>query len=176
MQGMRMLMGLACLMALVACERGVDDLRDWMEQERQRPGEPIDPVPPLIAAEIVAYEALELRDPFQRQPGRSQADDSAARAGHGLRPDPDRRREFLEGFPIDTLRMVGTIRIEEVDYALVRDNENIVHRVRAGNYMGSHHGRVERVTANRIEIRELVPDGRGGWSERRIQIVMDERT
>lgn len=173
MKLLQVLILLSCVALLAACERGTGDLRQWVEQERQRPGEPIDPIPPMTAAEVVAYEAFGLRDPFQRQPARSEADPAAV-GGNGLRPDPDRRREFLEGFPIDTLRMVGTLRIEEVDYALIRDNENVVHRVREGNYMGRNHGRVERVTSSRVELRELVQDGRGGWSERRVQIAMDE--
>lgn len=170
----RVLVLLTCAFVLTACERGVSDLQQWVAQERQRPGEPIDPIPPMTAAEVVAYEAFELRDPFRRQPSRAETDDAAAIAGNGLRPDPDRRREFLEGFPLDTLRMVGTIRIDDVDFALIRDTENVVHRVREGNYMGRNHGLVERVAASRVELRELVQDGRGGWSERRVQIAMDE--
>lgn len=174
MKPSRVLIVLSCALLLAACERGTSDLQQWVAQERQRPGEPIDPIPPMTAAEVVAYEAFDLRDPFQRQPARAEADDPALAGANGLRPDPDRRREFLEGFPLDTLRMVGTITIEDVDYALIRDNENVVHRVREGNYMGRNHGLVQRVTASRVELRELVQDGRGGWSERRVQIAMDE--
>lgn len=168
------LMLLACTALLIACERGTSDLQRWVQEERQRPGEPIDPIPPVAPADIVAYEAHELRDPFQRRPSRAEDDPVVAGTGDGIRPDPDRRREFLEGFPIDTLSMVGTINIENIDYALIRDNENVVHRVREGNYMGRNHGLVERVAPGRVELRELVQDGRGGWSERRVQIAMSE--
>lgn len=170
----KVLLGLACIVLLSACERGMSDLQRWVQEERQRPGEPIDPIPPVAPAEVVAYEAFDVRDPFQRRPARAEDDEVAVAGTNGLRPDPDRRREFLEGFPLDTLKMVGTIRIEEVDFALIRDNENVVHRVREGNYMGRNHGRVERVAPDRVELRELVQDGRGGWSERRVQIAMGE--
>ncbi|NDY96007.1 pilus assembly protein PilP [Wenzhouxiangella limi] len=159
---------------VTACDRDARDLRLWVAEESQRPGEPIDPIPPVETAEVVAYEADNLRDPFQRQAARAEDDVTDVGTGDGPRPDPDRRREFLEGFPLDTLAMVGTLRIDGVDYALIRDNENVVHRITEGNYLGRNHGLVERVTASRVELRELVQDGRGGWSERRVQIAMDE--
>lgn len=94
--------------------------------------------------------------------------------GDGVRPDPDRPREFLESFPLDTLTMVGTLDMEGVAYALIRDNENVVHRVSEGNYMGSNHGRVVRVRSDRVELVELYEDARGVWMERRAQIVLPE--
>ena len=162
------------LVALSACDRGMNDLQRWVEEERQRPGEPIEPIPPVATAEVVSYEAFDLRDPFQRQPSRAEEDLVEANAGTGPRPDPDRRREFLEGFPLDTLNMVGTLRMDDIDYALIRDNEKVVHRVSEGNFLGRNHGRIERVLSNRVELRELVQDGRGGWSERRVQIAMGD--
>jgi type IV pilus assembly protein PilP len=171
------LFGLAlCGLILTGCERGISDLQRWVEEERQRSGRPIDPVPPVVVAEVVAYEAFDLRDPFQRRTAAADLDDSVDLEGlaDGLRPDPHRRREFLEGFPLDTLTMVGTLRIEEVDFALIRDNENVIHRVRSGNFMGRNHGEVESITPNRVELRELIQDGRGVWTERRVQIAMGE--
>lgn len=165
-----------CSLLLVGCERGMNDLRVWVDQERQRPGQPINPIPPVAVAEVVAYEAFDLRDPFQRRQAVAEADELAAPevVTEGPRPDFTRRREYLEGFPLDTLSMVGTLRIGEVDFALIRDNESVIHRIRAGNFLGRNHGEVERVLPGQVDVRELVPDGRGGWTERRVQIVMSE--
>lgn len=176
MRWMSLILAVCSLLVLTGCERGMNDLHRWVEQERQRPGEPIDPIPPVAVAEVVTYEAFDLRDPFERRTARAEDDVIVAEdvADGGLRPDPNRRREFLEGFPLDTLKMVGTLRIEEIDYALIRDNENVVHRVSEGDYMGRNHGLVERVAPGRVELRELVQDGRGGWTERRVQIAMGE--
>ncbi|MFP4207880.1 MAG: pilus assembly protein PilP [Wenzhouxiangella sp.] len=174
MNSRALLILLLAVAVLAGCDRGSDDLRRWVAEEGQRPGEPIDPIPPVATPEVVAYEAAGLRDPFQRQAARAEDDDIDAGTGDGPRPDPDRQREYLEGFPLDTLDMVGTLRVDEVEYALIRDNENVVHRIAEGNYLGRNHGLVESVTANGVELRELVQDGRGGWSERRVQIAMDE--
>jgi type IV pilus assembly protein PilP len=70
--------------------------------------------------------------------------------------------------------MVGTITIDDVQYALIMDNETVVHQVREGNYMGQNHGQVLDVQSNQVEVREIVQDGRGGWVERRVTVAMAE--
>jgi len=177
---MRMTHILGCLaltLVLAGCERGMSDLRGWVEEMRQRPAQGIEPIPPIRTAEVVAYEAMEERDPFQRQTTAAdeQAEESVDEGeGQGPRPDPDRRKEYLEGFPLDTLSMVGTLEIEGAEYALIQDNESVVHRVREGNYMGQNHGLVVAVQPDRVEVRELVQDGRGNWMERRVRVTMAE--
>lgn len=166
---------LVSALALSGCTKGTDDLRQWVADVKRQPVEPIEPIPPIRTPEVVAYEAMDRRDPFR--PGRTRTEDDpiAAGEGSGLRPDPDRRREYLEEFPLDTLTMVGTLELDDVFYALIRDNENVVHRVREGNYMGQNHGLIVDVGPERVELRELVQDGRGDWMERRVRVAMAEQ-
>lgn len=168
---MRTCMILACVLMLAGCGRGTRDLDRWVAEVRQRPADPIEPIPAMDMPEIASYEAYELRDPFQRS--RAEPEEGMF-AGEGIRPDMDRRREYLEGFPLDTLAMVGTIEMDETAWALVADTENVVHRVREGNYLGQNHGRVHRVLPDRVELVELVPDGASGWMEREAQIALAE--
>ncbi len=171
---MRSLSVLMLALVLVGCEKGTEDLRDWTAEVRQREPEPIDPIPPVRTPEVVSYEAMDARDPFQLVGRSSEEEEEIAGDGEGLRPDPDRRKEYLEEFPLDTLEMVGTLEIDENQYALIQDNENVVHRVRDGNYMGQNHGLVLDVQPGHVEVRELVQDGRGGWVERRVRVTMAE--
>jgi len=158
-----------------ACQRGTRDLEQWVAQTLQTPAGDIEPIPPIMPAEVVTYEAFDLRDPFQQRVASAEVDpDFASASEDGVRPDPNRRREFLEGFPIDTLDMVGTLNLDGVEYALIRDNEQVVHRVTEGNYMGMNHGRVLRVYPDRVELIELFQDARGSWSERRAQVAMED--
>jgi len=159
---------------VVGCEKGTQDLREWVEEVRAREPEPIDPIPPIRTPEVVTYEAGDLRDPFRTIGRSSSEEEEVAGDSEGLRPDPDRRKEYLEEFPLDTLAMVGTLEFEGAEYALIRDNENVVHRVREGNYMGQNHGLVTEVRPEGVEVRELVQDGRGGWVERRVRVTMAE--
>jgi len=172
---MRSLPVLALALLLVGCQKGTADLREWTERVRDREPEPIEAIPPIRTAEVVSYEAMELRDPFQAAGRTTEEDDEeVAEEGGGLRPDPDRRKEYLEGFPLDALEMVGTLTIDGVEYALIQDKERVVHRVREGNYMGQNHGLVLNVAPSHVEVRELVQDGRGGWVERRVRVAMAE--
>ena len=163
---------LLAALVIVACARGTDDLERWVADVRQQPPEPIEPIEPIRPAEVVAYDAEGLRDPFR---ARTRRDDADVEGEAGIRPDPDRRQEYLEDFPLDTLDMVGSIELDGVLYALIRDNENVVHRVTEGNYMGQNYGRILEVQPNRVELRELVQDGRGGWSERRTRVALAEQ-
>ncbi len=171
-----LLMTLTVALMLTGCEKGTQDLERWVVEQRQRPADPIEPIPPVATPEVVVYEAGGLRDPFER--AIAQVDDEeealAEEGGDGLRPDPNRRREFLESFPLDTLSMVGSLELGGVQYALIRDNESVVHQVSEGNYLGRNYGLVEYVGQDRVEVRELVQDGRGEWIERRVQVALGE--
>jgi type IV pilus assembly protein PilP len=170
-----LLMMLTVAVMLAGCEKGTRDLEQWVAEQRQRPADPIEPIPPVATPEIVVYEAAGLRDPFERASAQLDEEEPIdEEGGSGLRPDPNRRREFLEGFPLDTLRMVGSLELDGVQYALIRDNESVVHQVSEGNYLGRNHGLVEYVGQDRVEVRELVQDGRGDWIERRVQVALGE--
>jgi type IV pilus assembly protein PilP len=81
-------------------------------------------------------------------------------------PDFNRSKEFLEQYTIAQLGMVGTLQQGAQRFALVRDSDGGVHRVRQGDFMGSDHGRIEIISESTIELIEIVPDGTGGWVER----------
>jgi len=164
------------LTGLVVAGCGGDrrDLEQWVDQTLARAPAPVDPIPQVVMPEPVTYEAYDLRDPFLRPRVTEMAGSSSAT--DGPRPDPDRRREFLEQFPLDALQMVGTIELgsDEV-YGLVSDAEGVIHRVQEGNYLGQNHGRILRVTPVAIELVELVPDGAEGWNEREARIALPEQ-
>lgn len=159
------------MLTLAACGGDTSDLQQYVTQVRGRLPEPIEPIPPVKTADTFAYDALGLRDPFRFE---ETADEPVTATGSGPRPDPNRRKEYLEGFPLDTLKMVGTLSQGEVTWALIQDLDGLVHRVTEGNYMGQSHGRVVLVAADRVELSELVPDGNGGWLQRDATITVTE--
>lgn len=160
------LLSLAVLVSLAGCTRDSRELEAWVAEVRNRPAPPLDPLPVMKQFETFEYAAQGLRDPFS-QP---QAD----RDGGGLRPDPNRRKEVLEAFPLDSLDMVGTIGSGPGVVGLVMGPDRVTHRVRPGNYMGLSDGRVTGVFEDRIEMIELVPDGAGGWLERPAKIALED--
>jgi type IV pilus assembly protein PilP len=101
--------------------------------------------------------------------------DTLAGLTSGLRPDLDRIKEPLEDFPLDTLRLKGTIDDKDgVKWGLIFAPDNTIHRVIEGNYMGQNHGRIISVTDQTIELTEIVPDGLGNYIERSSAVTLIE--
>lgn len=156
----------AAILSVAACTRGSRDLEAKVNEIKAQPAPPLDPLPVMQQFESFEYAAQNLRDPFS-QP-------VADQAGGGLRPDPNRRKEVLEAFPLDSLDMVGTIGSGSGVIALLMGPDKVTYRVRPGNYMGLSDGRVTAVFEDRVEMVELVPDGAGGWLERQAKIALDD--
>jgi type IV pilus assembly protein PilP len=162
---------LVAALGLTACGADMDDLDQYINEIKARPGGRIDPLPEITPYEIFTYvaEAQGLRSPFR--PDTPQAVGSAA---GGARPDLDRSREFLEGFPLDTLGMVGTLYIGETMYGLVQTSDGLIHRVVPGNYMGQNDGRITDISESEILLVEIISDGIGGYIERDAAISLSD--
>lgn len=157
------------MLLLSACGSSNVDLRNYVDSVQARPPGPIEPIPEIRVAESFAYDPTGLRDPFARQ---QQQVTESGDTSDGPRPDPNRRKEFLERFPLDTLEMVGTLSKQGDVWGLVQDTEGVVHRLSEGNYMGQNHGRIAAVLPDRIILVELLPDGGGGWLEREASVQL----
>lgn len=149
--------------ALGACAGDNDELRAYVDAVKARPGGRIPPLPDIVPAPKFAYEAADRRSPFV--PDTPQARVSAnPDAVQG--PDPNRPREFLEQYPLDTLRMVGTLELGIGAFGLVQTSDGLVHRVAAGNHLGQNYGRITEISDAEIQLVEIIPDGLGGYLER----------
>lgn len=157
---------------LTGCSRDMSDLEQWVEEMKRRPAARIEPLPQVQPYETFVYAAHDQRSPFV--PDRSIARQAAAATGDGLQPDFDRPREYLEEFPLDTLRMVGTILMQNEMYGLIRGTDGAVHRVRVGEHLGQNHGRIITISETRISLTEIIPDGTGGWIERQAGVALSE--
>ena len=156
---------------LVACGGDMDDLDSYINEVKARPGGRIEPLPEITPYEVFTYvaDAEGIRSPFI--PDTPQA---AGPAAGGASPDPDRPAEFLESFPLDTLRMVGTLDINETVYGLVQTSDGLIHRVVPGNYMGQNDGRITGITESEIVLVEIISDGIGGYIERDAAIGLSD--
>jgi type IV pilus assembly protein PilP len=144
---------------LSGCSRGTTDLEQWVAEIKAKPAPPLPPVPAMQRFETFLYNDQGLRDPFSPP-----IDEHGGSTGP--RPDPDRRKQPLEAYPLDSLVMVGTLGAGNNVVALVMSPDKVVHRVTPGTYLGQNEGRTITVEPAKINITELVPDGAGGWIER----------
>jgi type IV pilus assembly protein PilP len=167
----RTVLALLCALALGACTGNMDDLKEYVKQVKARPGGRIEPLPEIKPYESFTYSASNLRSPFM--PDTPVVAEAAG--GSGVRPDTNRNREFLEQFPLDTLRMVGTLEAGGEYFGLVQDKDGLVHRVLPGNHLGQNDGKITKVTPSAIELVEIVPDGLGGYFERPAAVALDSK-
>lgn len=159
---------------LVGCAGDQSDLEQFVAQEKAKKPGPIEPLPQIQPYETFTYDADNLRSPFVADTESTQADNQGANTGTGLQPNFNRNKEYLEQFPLDALTMVGSVEARGEKYALVADPDGSVHRVQPGNHLGQNHGEVTGISDTEINVREIVPDGLGGWMERQAAIGLDE--
>ena len=160
------------VLAMAGCTSNMDELERYVGEVKQRPADPIDPIPPVNTYDPFLYTAIADRDPFQQVT--SEAAETPGGSGDGPRPDANRPREFLEKFSLDTLGMVGTFSRGQENWVLVEDPDNVIHRIAVGNYMGQNHGRVIGIYPDKVEMTELIPDGGGNWLVREVSMALED--
>jgi type IV pilus assembly protein PilP len=155
--------------ALAGCgQRGMEDLQKFVSEAHKDRRPQIEPLPRIRPYEIFTYSAENLVDPFAA--ANLQQDKPVASASGG--PDPSRRREPLEQFPLDALRMVGTLFQKGTWWVVVQAPDATVHRVTLGNYLGQNYGRITQISEERVEMTELVTGTSGEWVERPSNITI----
>jgi type IV pilus assembly protein PilP len=154
---------------LVACGgESHQDLRAWMQDQGKGVKGKLDPLPQVKPYEPFTYNAFDLPDPFK--PRKIEP----AKGGSKLAPDLNRRKEPLESFPLESLQMVGTLQRGKNTYALVRTTDKDIYQIRIGNYLGQNFGVVVQISEGEVQVRELVQDGAGDWTERSSTIQLAE--
>jgi len=163
-------LGIVCLgyVLLAGCSSADDELQRFIETTKHEPGGRVEPLPEIRPYETFVYADSDARSPFMP---------SAPGAGAGLagvRPDAKRSREFLEQFSLDTLKMVGTLRLGGSMYGLVQTKDGLVHRVARGEHLGQSEGKITDITPSKISLVEIVPDSLGGYMERPAALALNE--
>lgn len=157
---MRKFIPLVVPLLLAGCvNRDMSDLQTFVEEVKSRPAAGIEPIPEIKQVIGFVYTAKNRRDPFTRQEDDAVATEAVLE--NGIRPDPNRRKEELEVYSLDSLRMVGTLEQDEQTWGLLKTSDGTIHRVAPGNYIGLNDGRITRISEEKIELIELVPTGSG---------------
>lgn len=168
MSGLRPLAwGLVALL-LGGCGGEADPLADLRRVVEQPPPEEeveLKPLPEPVEPKQVSFTPLE-RSPFAGLAAATAGEkgEEEGEEGGGPRPDPDRPEEPLEEYAIGSLKLVGTLKLPDGQWrAFVEAPDGLVHTVGVGSHMGQRHGRVEAISSDGLELRELVPRGEGRW-------------
>ena len=166
---MKALPALILCALLGACSDGhFDDLKTFVRESGHGLQAKVPPAPEVKIYEPFAYAAFDLDDPFLPRKTQARAD--------GVRPDLERVKEPLETYPLDALKMVGTLRQNQTVQAVIKAGDNDLYRVRAGNYIGQNFGRVVAIRDTEIELKELVQEADGEWTEHVATLTLQDQT
>jgi len=166
---------LACF-ALSGCgERHLDEVKKFVADADKeiKPGR-VPPLPEVKPYEPFTYkaDAEGLVDPFKP---RQITPPKVAGGDGGVKPPPsDRRKEHLESYPLENLKMVGTLQQKKEIYAVVKTPDNRLFRVKPGNYLGQNFGRITGITESAIKLKEIIQDSGGDWKEEEKSLQLQE--
>lgn len=161
---------LSCLLLLGCGGEEHEDIKAWMQESTKDMKGRVPPLPQIKPFPLIAYDSGSLVDPFRA----ARIEPEKKAGGGGLRPDFDRRREPLEAYPLESLKMVGTLQKKSAMHAIIQADKN-VHQVRTGNYLGQNFGVVTRVTDSAVALKELIQDPNGDWTERESTLQLQEK-
>lgn len=163
----------ASVTLVAGCSGSNDELRQWMADTRKE----MKPVTATLAEpktfEPFLYKDQNEIDPFDPGKVANALKALSAKSNSGFAPDLNRRREPLEGYPVDTITMVGTLQRPNLRYALLRA-DGVIYQVKVGNYIGQNFGIVTKIDENEVVLKEVVQDAAGEWVERATTLQLQE--
>jgi type IV pilus assembly protein PilP len=160
-------------LALAACGTGeFSDLKEFVDHSSEGLRGRVDPLPQVKAYEPMSYNAFDLPNPFKPRP----IDPKTDGGGGGPAPDLNRRKEPLEAYPLESLKMVGTLERTKQRWALIKTPDGNLYRVSKNDYMGQNFGKIAMISESSINLKELLQDTAGSWSERvsNLQLLEEE--
>jgi len=174
---MKMLLVVVAGLIVAGCSGDqLGDLRNFVEAEKAKPGGRVEPIPEVKPFESFTFRAAGRKSPFEPWGLNTASAKDVKSPNSGLHPDLKRRRETLEAFPLDTLRMVGTLAQQKEVWAIIKAPDGLVYRVKRNNYLGQNHGRITKISEDKVELVEIVPDGLGSWQERQASLVLADKS
>ncbi|MCU6432205.1 pilus assembly protein PilP [Undibacterium sp. Jales W-56] len=169
------LMLMPCFFVTGCSDNGMSEVQEWMAQVKKETRVVISKVSEPKVYVPFTYTGKSDVDPFNPSKLLVVLARLRAESNNGLKPDMERRKEVLESYPLDTLQMVGTIEKPNLRYALIHvSGENKVIQAKMGNYLGQNFGMITKITDNEIEIKEIVQDAAGEWTERQAKLELQE--
>jgi type IV pilus assembly protein PilP len=170
---MRAMLVLAAGIMLAGCfGEEFGDLKAELKEKTKDLRGRIDPLPVVKPYEPVPYKAFDQADPFSTAKIEL-VTKSASSGGGGLKPDFNRPKEPLEAYPLESLKMVGVLQQRKASFALIKADIGL-YRVKVGNYMGQNFGLITSITESQVQLRELIQDPAGDWTERQSTLQLQE--
>ena len=156
-QTRRILISLFSLL-LTACSDDNNDLRQYIQQVKQRKTRTIEPIPSFTPLPGFKFPNDEnTRNPFKATNQQKRIDLFA--------PDQHRIKQALEVYPLDALKFVGTLTQDNQIWGLIKQPDSQITRVSIGDYMGQNYGQIRSIKNNSIKLEETIKGSSGAWEK-----------
>ena len=166
----KIICGISFAVLLVGCDSRIDAVNQQMANIRNEQPLPIEPAPVFTPVPSFNYSAQQLRSPFLPS---SLANELKIMSGKRVYPNFSRQSQPLESYPLESLTLKGSMKSNTGQIVgLIQTPDGEIERVQRGNYMGMNQGRIIEITPTRIDLLEIVPDGRDGYIERPRSLVL----
>lgn len=152
---------------------GVQEVKQWMEETRQQTRVAIPKLSEPKKFTPFVYGGKDSVDPFNPNKLAVAFAKLQSKSNNALAPDPDRRREPLESYPLDSITMVGTLQKPGLSYALLQVDKT-VFQAKVGNYIGQNFGMITQITETEVDLKEVIQDASGEWVERKAKLELQE--
>lgn len=167
------LAALTTLALLAGCASEQDELKAWMDQQRREVQPSVPPLTPPQKFNPRAYVGADGVEPFSSQKLTVALKQEARQPNSAIAAELNRRKEPLEAYPLDSMSMVGSVNRKGAPYALLKV-DNLLYQVKTGDYLGQNYGKIMKITETEIELREIVQDAAGEWTERPTTLQLQE--
>ncbi len=165
---------LPAVLLLGACSPNHEELQLWMEQQRREVKPNVSPLQPPRKFNPQPYASAQSIEPFSNQKLTVAIKQESRQPNSLLSGEVNRRKEPLEGFPLDSMRMVGSLAKAGQPFALLKV-DSLLYQVKVGDYLGQNYGRITRIAETDIALREIVQDAAGEWIERAGSLQLQEK-
>ena len=164
-----------CIVSISACQqRNNDDLVRFVNDTFKGQKPEIEPLPPIVPYEEFIYSADELTDPFET--GNVFAGSEGEQNNEEEDINKNRRKDPLEAFPLDGLRLDGVLEFRGLLSAIVRSPDGDSVPVSIGDYLGLNNGKIISISSEEqvLEIEETVRNATGSWVKRIVKMTGNE--
>jgi type IV pilus assembly protein PilP len=164
----------ALLSSLLGCaDNENQEIKQWMDDTRREAKVQIPKVSEPKKFIPFAYGGRNQVDPYNPSKLALALAKMQSKSGSSFKPDLDRRREPLESYPLDNLKMVGTLQKPGLSYAILQADK-MIFQAKVGNYVGQNFGMITKITDTEVMLKEIIQDGAGDWVEREAKLELQE--
>ncbi|HXE41223.1 MAG TPA: pilus assembly protein PilP [Azonexus sp.] len=155
-----------------------EELRQWMAENTKDMRGSVPKLPEVLPYQPVPYDVEGMLDPFK--PNKIEPESKykqTAGKGGAFQPDfeaRELRNSLLEKYPIESLKMIGYLNVNNRPMAVIQVDDK-VKQIKVGDYIGLDFGMVTQISDKEVELRELIQDSAGDWSERKSSLYLQSK-